>query len=64
MQGRKNEASDVLKHFRGPRYSPETELVRLELRASEMREARPSIFDLRNYQKAMYITLGKQKYLI
>ncbi|XP_025990761.1 facilitated trehalose transporter Tret1 [Solenopsis invicta] len=58
MQGRKNEASDVLKHFRGPRYSPETELVRLELRASEMREARPSIFDLRNYQKAMYITLG------
>ncbi|XP_012525721.2 facilitated trehalose transporter Tret1 [Monomorium pharaonis] len=58
MQGRKNKANDVLKHFRGARYVTETELVRLELQASEMRETRPTIYDLRNYKKAIYITLG------
>lgn len=59
MQGRKNEANDVLKHFRGAQYRTEVELTRLELHASEMREARASIVDLRNYQKALCITLGK-----
>ncbi|KAM0730732.1 Facilitated trehalose transporter Tret1 [Formica fusca] len=59
MQGRKDEANDVLKHFRGAHYRTETELARLELQASEMREAhKASIFDLRNYQKAICITLG------
>ncbi|KMQ98058.1 solute carrier family facilitated glucose transporter member 8 [Lasius niger] len=58
MQGRKNEANDVLKHFRGAHYRTETELTRLELQASEMREAKASIFDLRKYQKAICITLG------
>lgn len=58
MQGRKNEANDVLKHFRGAQYRTEVELTRLELHASEMREARASIVDLRNYQKALCITLG------
>jgi len=64
MQDRKNEANDVLKHFRGIHYSTETELVRLELQASEMREAKPNIFDLRNYQRATCITLGKRENLI
>lgn len=64
MQGRKNEANDVLKHFRGAHYCTEMELTRLELQASEMREAKASIFDLRNYQNATCITLGKGKHLI
>lgn len=64
MQGRKNEANDVLKHFRGVRYNTETELAGLELQASEMRQARPNLLDLRIYRKATYITLGKQKCLI
>lgn len=65
MQGRKDEANDVLKYFRGAHYHTETELTRLELQASEMREAhKASIFDLRNYQKATCITLGKDKHLI
>ncbi|XP_011871999.1 PREDICTED: facilitated trehalose transporter Tret1-like [Vollenhovia emeryi] len=58
MQGRKNEASDVLKHFRGARYNTETELATLELRASEMREARPNISDLKKYQRATCVTIG------
>ncbi|XP_050449586.1 facilitated trehalose transporter Tret1-like isoform X1 [Cataglyphis hispanica] len=59
MQGRKDEANDVLKHFRGAHYRTETELIRLELQASEMREAhKASIFDLRNYQKETCIILG------
>lgn len=58
MQGRKNEANDVLKHFRGVHYNIEMELARLELQASETREARPNIFDLRNYRRATCITLG------
>lgn len=58
MQGRKNDANDVLKHFRGAHYRTETELTRLELQASEMREAKASIFHLRNYQKMTWITLG------
>lgn len=59
MQGRKNEANDVLKHFKGIRYNTETELARLELQASEMQEAKPNLLNLRNYQKAICITLGK-----
>lgn len=58
MQGRKNEANDMLKHFRGGHYRTEMELTRLELQASETREANASIFDLRNYQKTTCITLG------
>ncbi|XP_071627976.1 facilitated trehalose transporter Tret1-like [Temnothorax longispinosus] len=58
MRGRKNEANDVLKHYRGVRYDTETELARFELQASEMRQARPNILHLRNYQKATCITLG------
>lgn len=64
VQGRKNEANDVLKHFRGVHYNTEMELARLELQASETREARPNIFDLRNYRKATCITLGKQRCLV
>lgn len=58
MQGRKNEANDVLKHFRGVHYSTETELASLELQATEMRQARPNILELKNYRRATYITLG------
>ncbi|XP_072759964.1 facilitated trehalose transporter Tret1-like [Anoplolepis gracilipes] len=58
MQGRKNEANDVLKHFRGVHYRTETEMTRLERQASEMRQAKASIFDLKNYRKAIYIILG------
>ncbi|XP_011645679.1 facilitated trehalose transporter Tret1-like, partial [Pogonomyrmex barbatus] len=58
MQGRKNEACDVLKYFRGMHYRTETELASLELQASETRDARASILDLRNYRKATYIVLG------
>ncbi|XP_011065319.1 PREDICTED: facilitated trehalose transporter Tret1-like isoform X1 [Acromyrmex echinatior] len=58
MQGQKNEANIVLKHLRGIRYSTEAELTRLEFQASEMREIKPNISDLKNYQKATYIILG------
>lgn len=58
MQGRKNEANDVLKRFRGARCRTETELTRLELRASEMREIQANIFDPRKYKKATCIILG------
>jgi len=62
MQGRKNDANDVLKHYRGAHYCIEAEMTRLELQASEMQEARASILDLKNYRKAIYITLGKQTF--
>lgn len=62
-QGRKNEANDVLKTYRGIHYNTETELAGLEHQASEMRETKPNILDLKNYQKATCITLGKQKCL-
>ncbi|XP_029172295.1 facilitated trehalose transporter Tret1-like isoform X2 [Nylanderia fulva] len=59
MQGRKNEANDVLKHFRGARYRTEVELTRLEFQVSEMRDTKASsIFDLGKYKKATCISLG------
>ena len=64
MQGRMNDANDVLKHYRGAHYRTEAELTGLELQASEMREARTSIFELIKYQKATCITLGKNGFSI
>lgn len=59
MQGRKNEASEALRYFRGAHYQTEAELTRLELHIMEIQETKGSILDLRNYKKALYITLGK-----
>ena len=64
MQGQKNEANIVLKHFRGIRYGTEAELTRLEFQTSEMREIEPNISDLKNYQRATCIILGKRFSLI
>ncbi|KAL0129710.1 hypothetical protein PUN28_001757 [Cardiocondyla obscurior] len=58
MHGRKNEANNALKHFRGAHYDIEAELAGLERQASEMREAKANILDLKNYRKATCITLG------
>lgn len=59
-QGRKNEACDSLRHFRGSsRDRTETELTRLELRLAE---PRAGISDLRNHRRPTCIALGKSAY--
>ncbi|XP_011147505.1 facilitated trehalose transporter Tret1-2 homolog [Harpegnathos saltator] len=56
MRGRKDEAYDALRRFRGwPRYRIETELTRLELYAAKVRVG---ISELKNHRRPTCIMLG------